>query len=113
MNMEQIHAALRRDFYLDLSDGFLYGCLDWKIRQVDGAAYRSWTLANFSGTLGIDELHLGKKTLLLPTDPLGNFPVAFARVSATDHAHLQPSLHPSPHPAFHPRVPTPSTSTLY
>src|SRR5713226_414658 len=76
MNMEQIHAALRRDFYLDLSDGFLYGCLDWKIRQVDGAAYRSWTLANFSGTLCIDELHLGKKTLLLATDPIGNFPVA-------------------------------------
>jgi hypothetical protein len=113
MNMEQIHAALHRDFYLDLSDGFLYSCLDWKIRQVDGAAYRSWTLANFSGTLCIDELHLGKKTLLLATDPLGNFPVAFALVSANDQEHMQRFLHQLQQHGFHPRVVITDGSNLY
>jgi hypothetical protein len=51
MSLRQIQHALQRDFFLDLSDGFLYDCLDGKIRQLDGAAYRQWTLAHFSGTL--------------------------------------------------------------
>src|SRR5258708_25368227 len=88
MSLRQIQQALQRDFYLDLSDGFLYDCLDWKIRQVDGAAYRQWTLAHFSGTLCIDEIHLGAQTLLLATDPLGDFPVAFALVSANAQEHI-------------------------
>jgi hypothetical protein len=69
MSLRQIQQALQRDFYLDLSDGFLYDCLDWKIRQLDGAAYRQWTLAQFSGTLCIDAIHLGGQALLLATDP--------------------------------------------
>jgi hypothetical protein len=39
MTVQQIQNALQRDFFLDLSSGFLYDCLDWKIRQLDGAAY--------------------------------------------------------------------------
>ena len=35
MNLERIREALHRDFLLDLSDGFLYDCLDWKVRQTD------------------------------------------------------------------------------
>ncbi len=57
MSVQQVQRALRRDFYLDLSDGFLYDCLAWKTRQLDCAAYRRWTLAHFSGTLCIDEIH--------------------------------------------------------
>jgi Transposase len=113
MNMQQIHAALRRDFYLDLSDGFLYDCLDWKIRQVDGAAYRSWTLTHFSGTLCIDELHLGKQTLLLATDPIGNFPVAFALVSANDQPHLERFLHQLQQHGLLPSVVITDGSNLY
>lgn len=113
MNMEQIHAALGRDFYLDLSTGFLYNCLDWKIRQVNGAAYRCWTLANFSGTLCIDELHLGKKTLLLATDPIGNFPVAFALVSANDQEHMERFLRQLLLHGFHPSVVITDGSNLY
>src|SRR5947209_3893692 len=33
MNMERLQQALRRDFLLELSDGFLYDCLDWMVRQ--------------------------------------------------------------------------------
>ena len=50
MNLERIQKALQRDFLLDLSDGFLYDCLDWKVRQIDMPAYRQWTLENFSAT---------------------------------------------------------------
>ncbi len=88
MTLAQIQKALRRDFFLELSDGFLYDCLDWKVRQCDGAAYRQWTLAHFSGTLCVDEIHLGPHTLLLATDPLNDFPVAFALVTTNDQPHL-------------------------
>ena len=89
MSMNRLHQALQRDFHLDLSDGFLYDCLDWKVRQTDLPTYRHWTLEHFSGTLCIDELHLGHRTLLLATDPLSDFPVAFALVSANDHNHMR------------------------
>src|SRR5215470_8430455 len=49
MSMHRLQQALRRDFHLNLSDGFLYDCLDWKVRQLDLPAYRQWTLAQFSG----------------------------------------------------------------
>jgi hypothetical protein len=83
-SIERLRQALQRDFYLHLSEGFLYDCLDWQVRQADLPAYRQWTLANFSGTLSIDEIHLGHRTLLLATDPLNDFPVAFALVRAND-----------------------------
>lgn len=67
-------------------------CLDWNVRQTDRPAYRQWTLQNFSGTRCVDELHLGHRTLLLATDPLGDFPVAFALVSANDQGHMQRDL---------------------
>ena len=113
MSLRQIQQALQRDFYLDLSDGFLYGCLDWKIRQLDGATYRQWTLAHFSGTLCIDEIHLGAQTLLLATDPLGDFPVAFALVSANDQEHMGRFLRQLRAHGFAPRVVVTDGSTLY
>jgi hypothetical protein len=113
MSLQQIQYALRRDFYLDLSDGFLYDCLDWKIRQIDGAAYRHWTLAHFSGTLCIDELHLAEHTLLLATDPLGDFPVAFALVSANDQEHMGRFLRQLQAHGFAPAVVVTDGSSLY
>jgi hypothetical protein len=88
MSMERLRQAMQRDFHLDLSTGFLYDCLDWKCRQLDLPAYRQWTLERFSGTLSIDEIHLGQRTLLLATDPISNIPVAFALVSANDQEHM-------------------------
>ncbi len=89
MSVEGLLDSLKRDFHLDLSDGFVYDCLDWKARQLDGADYRRWTVEQFSGTLCIDEIHLGKKTLLLATDPLNDFPVAFALVKKNDQGHMR------------------------
>lgn len=113
MSVQQIQQALQRDFFLDLSDGFLYDCLDWKIRQLDGAAYRHWTLAHFSGTLCIDEIHLGEHTLLLATDPLADFPVAFALVSANDQAHMGRFLRQLAGHGFAPQAVVTDGSSLY
>ena len=104
MSMERVHQALKRDFWLDLSDGFLYDCLDWKVRQLELSDYRQWTLDHFSGTLCIDEIHLGKRTLLLATYPLSDFPVAFALVGRNDHDHMKRFLNYLKNHGFVPRV---------
>jgi len=113
MNMERLQQALRRDFSLELSDGFLYDCLDWKVRQLNGADYRLWTLQHFSGTLSIDEIHLGRKTLLLATDPLHDFPVAFALVSKNDQGHMGRFLGQLRAWGFWPHVVVTDGSNLY
>ncbi|MFO0969305.1 MAG: transposase [Gemmataceae bacterium] len=113
MSMERLRQALQRDFLLNLSDGFLYDCLDWKIRQVDMPAYRQWTLENFSGTLCIDEIHLGHRTLLLATDPSNDFPVAFALVRANDQEHMRRFLQNLKNWGFVPRVVVTDGSNLY
>lgn len=89
MSVERVVASMRRDFHLDLSDGFVYDCLDWQAKRLDLADHRRWVLDRFSGTLCIDELHLGKTTLLLATDPLQDLPVAFALVLANDADHMR------------------------
>jgi hypothetical protein len=113
MSMEGLRQALQRDFHLELSDGFLYDCLDWKVRQLDLPAYRQWTLAHFSGTLCIDEIHLGHRTLLLATDPLSDFPVAFALVSANDQDHMRRFLRNLANWGFVPQVVVTDGSNLY
>lgn len=113
MSLQRIQASLQRDFYLDLSTGFLYDCLRWKIRQLDLADYRRWTLQAFSGTLCIDEIHLGDLTLVLATDPLGDFPVAFALVSSNDQEHMARFLRQLRDHGFVPRVVVTDGSNLY
>jgi transposase-like protein len=113
MSLHRLQQALRRDFRLELSDGFLYDCLDWKVRQTDLPAYRQWTREHFSGTLCVDELHLGHRTLLLATDPLGDFPVAFALVSANDQDHMRRFLANLRACGFQPDVVVTDGSNLY
>jgi hypothetical protein len=113
MSVEGLRQALKRDFHLELSDGFLYDCLDWKVRQVEMPAYRQWTLENFSGTLCIDEIHLGHRTLLLATDPVNDFPVAFALVRANDQDHMRRFLHNLQNWGFAPKVVVTDGSNLY
>jgi transposase-like protein len=89
LNVEAVRRRMQRDFLLDLSTGFVYDCLHDAARQLDLAEHRREVLERFSGVLCIDELHLGKFTLLLATDPIGDFPVAFALVSANDKDHME------------------------
>jgi hypothetical protein len=89
LNVEAVRRRMQRDFLLDLSTGFVYDCLYDAAQQLDLAEHRVQVLKRFSGVLCIDELHLGKFTLLLATDPIGDFPVAFALVSANDKEHME------------------------
>ena len=89
LNVEAVRRRMKRDFLLDLSTGFVYDCLHDAARQLDMAAHRQQVTERFSGVLCIDELHLGKFTLLLATDPIGDFPVAFALVSSNDQEHME------------------------
>jgi Transposase len=88
LNVEQTKAAMQRDFLLTLSDGFIYECLRWQLTRIDLAQHRQMVLQRFSGTLCVDELHLGGYTLLLATDPLADLPVGFALVGANDQEHM-------------------------
>src|SRR5262245_3897897 len=89
MSIERTLESLRREFLLDLSTGFVYDLLRARVAQLDLAEHRRMVLEHFSGTLCIDEVHLGRFTLLLATDPLRDLPVAFALVSAKDHDHMR------------------------
>jgi hypothetical protein len=113
MSVERLRLALKRDFHLDLSDGFLYDCLDWKVRQAEMPAYRQWTLDNFSGTLCVDEIQLGHRTLLLATDPINDFPVGFALVRANDQDHMRRFLGNLKNWGFSPNVVVTDGSNLY
>lgn len=113
LSVNRLRQSMQRDFLLDLSAGFLSDCLDWKVRQTDLPAYRRWTLAHFSGTLCVDELHLGHRTLLLATDPLGDFPVAFALVAANDQGHMRRFLNHLKAHGFSPHVVVTDGSNLY
>src|SRR5215831_13016059 len=89
MNIERTLESLRREFLLDLSTGFVYDLLRDRAAQLDLAEQRRMVLEQFSGTLCVDEVHLGRFTLLLATDPIRDLPVAFSLVSANDHDHMR------------------------
>jgi hypothetical protein len=89
LNVQRTRAAMKRDFFLELSERFIYGCLRWEVAQLDMPAHRRMVIERFSGTLCVDELHLGRFTLLLATDPIADIPVAFALVSRNDKGHTR------------------------
>jgi hypothetical protein len=113
LNVERTREAMRRDFLLDLSAGFVYDCLDWELSRLDLPARRARALANFSGTLCVDELHLGRHVLLLATDPLADEAVGFALVGANDQAHLRRFLLMLKGHGFLPEVVISDGSNLY
>ena len=113
MSVQKLLAAMKRDFRLDLSEGFVYGCLHREVARLDMAEYRRWALENFSGTLCVDELHLGRYTLLLATDPLSDFPVAFALVDANDQDHMRRFLKNLKTWGFSPEIVITDGSNLY
>lgn len=113
MDVQKLREAMKRDFLLDLSEGFVYDCLHDKVKQLDMAEYRRWVKEHFSGTMCVDELHLGRYTLLLATDPLGDFPVAFALVDKNDQAHMRRFLQNMKRSGLTPEVVITDGSDLY
>jgi hypothetical protein len=113
LNVQRTRAAMRRDFLLGLSEGFIYDCLRWLGAQLDVPVHRKMVIEKFSGTLCIDELHLGRFTLLLATDPLSDLPVAFALVSRNDQKHMRRWLNNLKSWGLLPRVVVSDGSNLY
>jgi Transposase len=113
MNVEQTLESLRREFLLDLSTGFVYDVLRDRVEQLDMSEHRRKVLEQFSGTLCVDELHLGRFTLLLATDPLSDLPVAFALVAANDQGHMRGFLKNLKTWGLMPRVVITDDSNLY
>jgi hypothetical protein len=104
---------MRRDFFLDLSSGFVYDCLDWQLARLNLPEHRRRTLEDFSDSLCVDELHLGRHTLLLATDPLSDQVIGFALVSVNDQAHLRRFLLMLKYWGFLPCVVISDGSNLY
>ena len=113
LNIERTLQSLRRDFLLNLSTGFVYDLLRDRAAELDLAEHRRMVLEHFSGTLCVDELHLGHFTLLLATDPLGDLPVAFALVGANDHDHMRRFLRNLKNWGLEPRTVVTDGSNLY
>jgi hypothetical protein len=113
MNIEQTLESLRREFLLDLSTGFIYDLLRAHAAALDLSAHRRKVLSLFSGTLCVDELHLGRFTLLLATDPLRDLPVAFALVAKNDQDHMRRFLQNLKNWGLAPQVVVTDGSNLY
>jgi Transposase len=113
MNVEATRHSLERDFFLNLSTGFVYDCLHDAAAALDMAAHRAQVLRCFSGTLCVDELHLGQYTLLLATDPLSDIPVAFALVDKNDQDHMGRFLGNLKQHGLEPKVVITDGSSLY
>src|SRR5690348_15159446 len=113
MSIERALRSLRREFLLELSTGFVYDLLRDRAAQLDMAEHRRMVLGQFSGSLCIDEIHLGRFALLLATDPIRDLPVAFALVGANDHDHMRRFLGNLKTWGLMPRVEITDGSNLY
>jgi Transposase len=113
LNVERTRAAMKRDFLVELSTGFIYDCLDWGLSQLNPAQQRRFARDHFSGTLCIDELHLGKYTLLLATDPIADRIVGYSLVRVNDQAHMRRFLRTLQYWGFQPKVVVTDGSNLY
>jgi hypothetical protein len=113
LNVQRVRRAMQRDFLLEVSSGFVYDCLDWGLAQLHQARQRRHVRQRFSGTLCVDELHLGEHTLLLATDPLADQIVGFSLVTINDQAHLRRFLLTLHYWGFEPKVVVSDGSNLY
>ena len=113
LNLSAVQASMQRDFLLQLSSGYVYAALEYAIKQFDGNEFRRQVLSEFSGVVCIDEIHLGKRVLLLASDPIADNPVACALVSKNDAAHMQRFMRNLKNRGFSPDTVVSDRSPLY
>jgi len=113
LNLSAVQASMNRDFLLSLSSGYVYAALEYAIRQFDGNKFRSDVHSQFSGVMCIDEIHLGKRVLLLASDPIADNPLACALVSKNDAAHMQRFMRNLKNQGFSPHTVVSDRSPLY
>lgn len=80
LSVYKVQRHLEEDFFLKVSVGFIYDCFEWAYHRIDRAQYWAWVLKNFSGVLCLDEVHDGGRAILVVTDPVNDFTVAFLQV---------------------------------
>ncbi len=113
LNVLRTIAAMKRDFLLELSSGFIYDCLNWGLTRLSQASQRRLVLKQFSGYLCIDELHLGDHTLLLATDPIADRIVGYRLVKVNDQAHMRCFVRTLQYGGFEPKLVVTDGSALY
>ena len=113
LNVQRTIAAMRRDFKLELSSGFIYSCLDWGLARLGQAQQRLSARQQFSGYASIDELHLGEYTLLLATDPNPDRVMGYRLVKNNDSAHMRCFVRALQYWGFEPVVVVTDGSNLY
>ena len=113
LNVERTRLAMKRDFLLSLSTGFIYDCLDWGLTQLGQGQHRRRACQHFSGFVCIDELHLGDYTLLLATDPILDRVIGYRLVQINDQAHMRCFLRLLQSWGFDPKVVVTDGSNLY
>jgi hypothetical protein len=113
LNAQRTIAAMKRDFLLELSSGFIYDCLDWGLTRLDQPGQRKANREQFSGVLNVDELHLGEYTLLLATDPISDRVIGYLLVKVNDQPHMRCFLRTLQYWGFAPKVVVTDGSNLY
>jgi hypothetical protein len=113
LNLSAVQASIKRDFLVKLSSGYIYAALEHAVRQFDGNEFRKQVLSTFSGVLCIDEIHLGRRVLLLASDPIADNPVACALVSKNDAAHMIRFMRNLDNHGFSPHTVVSDRSHLY
>jgi transposase-like protein len=113
LNVQRTLAAMRRDFRLELSSGFVYDCLTWGLARLSRQDQRRRNAKEASGTVSIDELHLGEYTLLLCTDPIADRVIGYSLVKVNDQPHMRRFLRMLQYWGLEPRVVVTDGSNLY
>ncbi len=113
LNVQRTIAAMKRDFLLDLSSGFIYDCLNWGLARLGQSGQRQAAVKHFSGVVCIDELHLGAYTLLLATDPIADRIIGHRLVTINDQAHMRCFVRTLQYWGFEPKVVVTDGSNLY
>jgi hypothetical protein len=113
LNVQRTLAAMKRDFLLELSSGFIYDCLEWGLDRINQTEQRHASKKHFSEVLSIDELHLGEYTLLLATDPIADRVVGYSLVRINDQPHMRCFLRTLAYWGFQPKVVVTDGSSLY
>jgi hypothetical protein len=113
LSVYKVQRHLEEDFALSVSIGFIYDCFDWAYRKIDRAAYWAWVLEHFSGALCIDEVHDCRRTILVATDPVNDFTVAFLVVPENSQRNMNRFLDLLKCRGLHVRVAISDGSPLY
>jgi len=113
LSAEKTKRRMKEDFCLDISIGFIHGCLEWASDKVDQQAYRDWVRQNFSGVCCIDEVYDGGKAIFIATDPLNDLTLTFHLADKSDAMALAVVLTQLTEAGIEPKVVVTDGSPLY